>query len=325
MATRTSRKTQTRAGARKDSGKRTGAKRSFSRTPRRNLSEPGTIGVIGGVGLYEMDGLSGIERVRLSTPFGEPSGEFILGRMEDKRMAFLSRHGKGHRISPPELNFRANIYGFKLLGVERLFSVSAVGSMKEEIIPGDIVLPDQFFDRTAGRPRSFFTGGIVAHVSMADPVCPELVGIFSRAGDEMGVRFHRGGTYICIEGPQFSTRAESEVYRSWGVSVIGMTNLPEARLAREAEICYATIAIVTDYDCWNPKAGSVEIEEVFRVINTSMEKAKEIIRRAVLAVPAVRTCECSRAMQYAIVTDPAVQPKKLLQTLKILIPSRKKS
>jgi len=315
VATRTKKKTKLKAGSGARSGKRPAVRRSPAAKSRNDLFEPGTIGVIGGVGLYEMEGLQEIVRIRLATPFGEPSGEYILGRMEGRRMAFLSRHGRGHFISPSELNFRANIFGFKMLGVERLFSVSAVGSMKEEIIPGDIVLPDQFFDRTEGRPRTFFSGGIVAHVSLADPVCPELIEMLSGAGREIGVRLHRGGTYICIEGPQFSTRAESGVFRSWGVSVIGMTNLPEARLAREAEICYTTIAMVSDYDCWNPKAGNVEIEEV-----TSVEQAKEMIRRAAAVVPETRSCACSRAMKNAVVTDPAVIPQKVLRELAVLLP-----
>jgi len=280
-----------------------------------SIFEAGTIGVIGGVGLYEMPGLTDIRKVKVKTPFGEPSDPFLVGRMGGRRLAFLARHGRGHRIPPGDINFRANIFGFKLLGTERIFSVSAVGSMKEEIHPGDIVLPDQFFDRTAARPRTFFSREIVAHVALAHPVCPVMAGILARVGEEKGFRLHRRGTYICIEGPQFSTRAESDIYRQWGVSVIGMTNLPEARLAREAEICYATVAMVTDYDCWNEREGEVEIEDVIRVMKATIGKAKEMIAGAVPHLPEARNCVCSQALKDAIVTDPKAIPARLKKML----------
>ncbi|MDD5223293.1 MAG: S-methyl-5'-thioadenosine phosphorylase [bacterium] len=279
------------------------------------IFEAGTIGVIGGVGLYEMPGLTDIREVRVKTPFGEPSDPFVIGRMGGRRLAFLARHGRGHRIPPGDINFRANIFGFKLLGTERIFSVSAVGSMREEIHPGDIVLPDQFFDRTAARPRTFFSREIVAHVALAHPVCPVMAGILARVGEEKGFRLHRQGTYICIEGPQFSTRAESDIYRQWGVSVIGMTNLPEARLAREAEICYATVAMVTDYDCWNEREGEVEIEDVIKVMKATIGKAKEMIAGAIPHLPEARNCVCSQALKDAIVTDPKAIPARLKKTL----------
>jgi len=283
------------------------------------IFEAGTIGVIGGVGLYEMPGLTDVREVRIKTPFGEPSDPFMVGRMGGRRLAFLARHGRGHRIPPGDINFRANIFGFKLLGTERIFSVSAVGSMREEIHPGDIVLPDQFFDRTAARPRTFFSREIVAHVALAHPVCPVMAGILARVGEEKGFRLHRQGTYICVEGPQFSTRAESDIYRQWGVSVIGMTNLPEARLAREAEICYATVAMVTDYDCWNEREGEVEIEDVIKVMKATIGKAKEMIVGAVPHLPEVRNCVCSQALKDAIVTDPKAIPTRLRKILEPII------
>ena len=239
------------------------------------------IGVIGGSGLYGMDGLEVLEERKVETPFGEPSDPFVLGELDGHRVAFLARHGRGHRISPSELNFRANIFGFKQLGVQRLISVSAVGSMKLEYEPTHIVVPDQFYDRTRHRPDTFFGDGLVAHVSMADPVCPALKDQLADAAGSAGATAHRNGTYVCIEGPQFSTRAESRIYRQWGVDVIGMTNLQEAKLAREAEICYATMAMVTDYDCWHEE--DVTVEAILAVLHQNAETAQKVIREAMIA------------------------------------------
>ncbi len=275
------------------------------------------IGIIGGSGLYEMEGLEGVEEVRISTPFGEPSDAFIKGRFGENTLVFLPRHGRGHRISPSEINFRANIYGMKLLGVEWIISVSAVGSMKEEIRPGEIVVPDQFFDRTKGRPSTFFGNGVVAHVGLADPVCPELSRVLFETGKDLGIPIHRGGTYICIEGPQFSTRAESMIYRKWGVDVIGMTNLPEARLAREAEICYATLALATDYDCWHETEEDVTVEAILETLNRNVSNAKAIIKGAVERIGEERKCLCSTALRDAIVTSKDLIPE---ETKKILEP-----
>ena len=241
------------------------------------------IGIIGGSGLYSMPGLSEVQEVRLQTPFGDPSDAYVTGKLEGKRVAFLARHGRGHRILPTELNFRANIYGFRQLGVERIISVSAVGSLKEEHKPTEFVIPDQFFDRTRHRVDTFFGEGIVVHVALADPVCPEMSRVLESACGKAGVVGKRGGTYLCMEGPQFSTRAESNVYRSWGMDVIGMTNLQEARLAREAEICYVTAAMVTDYDCWHPQHDSVTVDQVVAVLLKNAENACKVIRAAVAA------------------------------------------
>jgi 5'-methylthioadenosine phosphorylase len=268
------------------------------------------VGVIGGSGLYEMEGLEGVETVSLATPFGDPSDAFIVGRLEGIRMAFLPRHGKGHRIQPSSVNFRANIYAMKMLGVQWIIGVSAVGSMKETIHPGHMVIPDQFIDRTVGRPGTFFGDGIVGHVSFADPVCPDLSQVLFHAGKEVGATVQKGGTYLCIEGPQFSTRAESRLYRTWGVDVIGMTNLPEAKLAREAEICYASIAFATDYDCWHMEAGDVSIAEVLRIIAESTQVAKKVIRQAIQGLPENRECVCSSALKYALITEKSMIPAK---------------
>src|SRR5512138_1934797 len=244
------------------------------------MAEP-LIGLIGGSGLYEMEGLERIREERISTPFGDPSDAYVLGRLHGRAVAFLSRHGRGHRLMPSEINYRANIFGFKQLGAAWVLSASAVGSMKEEIRPRDILIPDQFFDRTTRRPSTFFGEGLVAHVSFADPVCPHLADLLVRTSREAGARTHGGGTYLCIEGPQFSTRAESRIYRSWGVDVIGMTNLQEAKLAREAELCYATVAMVTDYDCWHPEHDSVTVEQIVAVLNKNAENACNFFRRTV--------------------------------------------
>jgi 5'-methylthioadenosine phosphorylase len=283
------------------------------------MTEP-VIGVIGGSGLYELEGLTGINSVAVETPFGLPSDEFVTGVLEGVQMVFLPRHGKGHRLLPSEVNYRANIYGMKKLGVTHLISVSAVGSMKEAIAPGHIVVPDQFIDRTNGsRNNTFFGNGIVAHVQFADPVCAELSNTIYAAAIKAGATVHRGGTYICMEGPAFSTRAESEMYRTFGVSVIGMTNIPEAKLAREAEICYGVIALATDYDCWHDSHDDVSVDAILAIIRQNVACAKSIIRTAVGNVAAERKCSCASAMQYAIITDKTVIPQKTLQDLEIIV------
>lgn len=263
----------------------------------------GLIGIIGGSGLYEMEGLEWVEERRIETPFGAPSDAYIVGSLAGRRVAFLARHGRGHRLMPSELNFRANIFGFKLLGAERVISASAVGSMREDLPPLDIVIPDQFFDRTKGRVSTFFGRGLVAHVSFADPTCSVLGELLFAAGQSVGARMHLGGTYLCIEGPQFSTRAESRIYRSWGVDVIGMTNLQEAKLCREAEICYATLALVTDYDVWHETEQDVSVEAVVAILKQNAETAKAIIKATVASFPASREgCSCGNAMHDAIIT-----------------------
>jgi 5'-methylthioadenosine phosphorylase len=261
------------------------------------------IGVLGGSGLYRMAALQGAREERLTTPFGDPSDAYIHGTIEGRPVVFLARHGRGHLLMPSEINFRANVYGFRTLGVERLISVSAVGSMKDELAPLDVVLPDQFIDRTQGRKSTFFGDGIVAHVSFADPVCVDLRGALSRSAEAAGVRRHDGGTYLCIEGPQFSTRAESRAYRTWEVDVIGMTNVQEAKLAREAEICYATLAMVTDYDCWKEDEDPVTVEEVVKRLNENAQNAEAILVHAVAHLPEERTCPCRDALGQAILTD----------------------
>ena len=266
------------------------------------------IGVIGGSGLYRMKDLEDHQTVSLDTPFGKPSDDYHVGTLKGRRVAFLPRHAAGHRLMPTELPFRANIHGFRQLGVEFLISVSAVGSMKEEIVPGHLVIPDQFIDLTKGRPSTFFGDGIVGHIPFDKPVCAALGDILFREGKEAGADIHRGGTYICIEGPQFSTLAESLLYRSWGVDVIGMTNMPEARLAREAQICYATLALATDYDCWHEEE-EVSVEQILKIISRNVRVAQEIIRRAVDRIPRERTCSCSRALENAVLTNrKAVSP-----------------
>jgi len=277
------------------------------------------VGVIGGSGLYEMEGLEEVQTISLNTPFGAPSDSFVVGRLEGVKIAFLPRHGKGHRISPSSLNFRANIYAMKLLGVQWIIGVSAVGSMKESIHPGDMVIPDQFIDRTTGRSSTFFSDGIVGHIGFADPVCPVLSQILFQAGKEVGATVHKDGTYICIEGPQFSTRAESRLYRTWGVDIIGMTNIPEAKLAREAEICYATIAFATDYDCWHQEAGDVSIGEVLRILAQSTKIAKSAIRNAVKHLPEKRECICATALKYALITGKKHIPEKTKKDLEPII------
>jgi 5'-methylthioadenosine phosphorylase len=275
------------------------------------------IGIIGGSGLYDMGELTGREEKSVSTPFGDPSGPYVLGTLGGKRVAFLARHGTGHRILPSELNFRANIYGFKVLGVERILSASAVGSLKEEYRPLDILVPDQFFDRTKGRISTFFGRGLVAHIAFAHPLCGELSKIAADSAEAVGATVHRGGTYVNMEGPQFSTLAESKVYRSWGMDVIGMTNLQEAKLAREAEICYATLALVTDYDCWHPAHDSVTVEMIVANLMQNARTAQLAIATAVGRLPAARTCACKDALATAIITRPEAVPA---QTRKDLAP-----
>ncbi len=277
------------------------------------------IGIIGGSGLYDMAELTDREEVSLSTPFGDPSGPYLTGLLRGRRVAFLARHGAGHRLLPSELNFRANIYGFKLLGVERIFSASAVGSLKEELSPQYLVIPDQFFDRTRGRVSTFFGRGIAAHVGFAHPVCPILAAVAYEAAVAAGARVRRGGTYVCMEGPQFSTLAESRLYRSWGMDVIGMTNLQEAKLAREAEICYTTLALVTDYDCWHPDHDSVTVDMIVSNLTQNAATAQKIIAEAVGRVPESRTCECARALANAIITRRDVIPEKVKQELAPII------
>ena len=277
------------------------------------------IGIIGGSGLYAMPGLTNVHEERVSTPFGEPSDVFVLGDLEGRRVAFLARHGRGHRILPSELNFRANIYGMKKLGVERIVSVSAVGSLKEEHKPGDFVVPDQFIDRTFHRISTFFGDGIVAHVAFGDPVCATVANAIYGACKTEGVEATLNGTYVCMEGPQFSTRAESNLYRSWGADVIGMTNLQEAKLAREAEICYATAAMVTDYDCWREGHDAVTIEEIVKVMNQNSANACRIVKTAVAALARERKCSCANSLQFAILTNPDAIPQATREKLDLLI------
>lgn len=276
------------------------------------------VGVIGGSGLYDIEELKNIEEIAVETPFGEPSDKYIVGEMEGVKMVFLPRHGRGHGILPGKINYRANIYGMKKLGVERIISVSAVGSMKEEIRPGHIVIPDQFIDRTKGRVSTFFGDGIVGHIAFADPLCSDLSRILYKAGETVRANVHKGGVYICIEGPQFSTRAESNLYRSWGVDVIGMTNLPEARLAREAEICYATIALSTDYDCWHTEEDDVTVEAILEIIRNNVATARTMIVEAVKNLPDKRTCHCKSALKDAIVTDRSVISEKARADLDLI-------
>ena len=277
------------------------------------------IGVIGGSGLYDMDALQDREEVQVTTPFGEPSAPYVVGTLNDRRVAFLARHGHGHRLMPSELNFRANVFGFKTLGVEWILSASAVGSLQEEYRPLDIVVPDQFLDRTKGRISTFFGGGIVAHVGFAHPFCAALSEIATDAASQAEARVHRGGTYVCMEGPQFSTLAESRLYRSWGMDIIGMTNLQEAKLAREAEICYATLALVTDYDCWHEGHDDVTVEMIIATLTQNAVTAQRVVANAVARLPVERSCECASALGSAIITRPELIPSALKQDLAPLI------
>jgi len=278
------------------------------------VSKP-TIGIIGGSGLYAMTGLSDIRELTVKTPFGDPSDAIVLGTLEGKRVAFLARHGRGHRILPSGINFRANIYAMKDLGVERVISVSAVGSLQEELRPGEFLVPDQFFDRTKNRVSTFFGGGLVAHVTFDKPTCSEVSAILADASVHCGVKVHRRGTYVCIEGPQFSTLAEAHVHRQLRFEVIGMTNVTEAKLAREAELCYATIAMITDFDCWHPEHESVTATQIIATLNQNAENAQHVLRQAVSEMPAERKCKCGAALQHALVTDlklvPAATKKRL--------------
>lgn len=283
-----------------------------------NVVKSARIGIIGGSGLYEMENVEVIERCKVETPFGEPSDEFILGKFEGREVVFLARHGKGHRCTPSEINYRANIFGMKSLGVEQILSVSAVGSLKEEIAPGHLVFIDQFIDRTTLRKATFFGDGIVAHVPLAEPICSVLRKQLSNAAQELKYQHHDGGIYICMEGPQFSTKAESNLYRSWGADVIGMTNLTEAKLAREAQICYSTLALSTDYDCWHADHDSVTTEQVMATMAANIDKAKKIIKAVVPKLALERSCGCARVLQNAVVTDRlslSTHGKKILNVL----------
>jgi 5'-methylthioadenosine phosphorylase len=274
-----------------------------------------TLGIIGGSGLYSMSGLTEPREIRVKTPFGDPSDAFVVGTLEGKRVAFLARHGRGHRILPGEINYRANIYAMKLLGVERIISVSAVGSLQEDLRPGEFLVPDQFYDRTKHRVSTFFGEGLVAHVAFAHPTCGQLAAVLADSCVHEAVKVHRRGTYICMEGPQFSTLAEAHVHRQLRFEVIGMTNVTEAKLAREAEICYATIAMITDYDCWHPEHESVTASQIIATLNQNAENAQRVLRAAVKMLPAARTCKCGSALQHALVTDlklvPAATKKRL--------------
>jgi 5'-methylthioadenosine phosphorylase len=278
-----------------------------------------TIGIIGGSGLYSMPGFTAHEEVTLDTPWGQPSDPYVVGQLAGKEVAFLSRHGRGHRHSPSELNFRANIFGFKSLGVDRIVSLSAVGSLKEEHPPLKFVIPDQFFDRTRGRVSTFFGDGLVAHVSFADPVCPELSKVVHQACLATGVSVATGGTYLCMEGPAFSTKAESKVYRSWGMDVIGMTNLQEAKLAREAELCYVTIAMVTDYDCWHAGHDAVTVTDILANLSRNAENACKVVEATVASMPETRECKCGSALAHALISDPKTVPAATRKKLELLV------
>jgi 5'-methylthioadenosine phosphorylase len=280
----------------------------------------GPIGIIGGSGLYKIEGIAGVKEVSVDTPYGAPSDLFITGTLEDKKVVFLPRHGVGHRLCPSEINYRANIYGMKKLGVERIISVTACGSLRQDFKPLDFVIPDQFVDRTnQARKMTFFEGGIVAHISFSDPVCPECAKIAHNAVKNLGFPLHAGATYITMEGPAFSTRAESELYRSWGMDIIGMTNMSEAKLAREAEICYVTLAAVTDYDCWYKSEEPVTVDMVVQNLLKNVDNAKKIITRIVKNMPLERKCNCAGALRDAIITDRKLIPAKVKKDLKVII------
>ena len=305
---------------------RVGLTAAMTRNPREFMSSIG-IGIIGGSGLYDMAELTDREERRLNTPFGEPSAPYVIGTLAGKRVAFLARHGAGHRLLPTEINYRANVFGFKTLGVEYILSASAVGSLKEHYRPLDLLIPDQFFDRTRNRPSTFFGRGLVAHVGFAHPFCAHLsevayqaaigAGLLAGGGEGGGgqARVHKGGTYVCMEGPQFSTLAESKLYRSWGMDIIGMTNLQEAKLAREAEICYSTIALVTDYDCWHPEHDQVTVDMIIANLTQNARSAQQVIAGAVSRLPFDRTCECARALEHAIITRPDAIPAAVAHEL----------
>ena len=284
-----------------------------------NSLEPISIGIIGGSGLYQMVGLQNTREINLETPFGSPSDAFVIGEIEGKSVVFLARHGRGHHILPSELNFRANIYGMKMLGVESIISASAVGSLKDEHKPLDIILPDQFFDRTRGRISSFFGDGLVAHISFSEPVCASLSTTIEEASKTLSISVKRGGTYLCMEGPAFSTLAESNLYRSWNMDIIGMTNLQEAKLAREAEICYSTLALVTDYDCWHPDHDAVTVDQVIAVLNENSENAQNLIKATIKIMSNPTGCKCRSALESAILTDYSNIPRETLNKLQLLV------
>jgi 5'-methylthioadenosine phosphorylase len=288
---------------------------------RRSGGEPAKalIGVIGGSGLYSMGGLTQMREIRVKTPFGDPSDAIVLGALEGKQVAFLARHGRGHRILPTEINFRANIYALKSLGVERIVSVSAVGSLQEDKRPLEFLIPDQFVDRTKSRVSTFFGSGLVAHVGFDKPVCGQLSDVLGEACSRAGVKAHRGGTYVCIEGPQFSTLAEARMHRQLRFDVIGMTNVTEAKLAREAELCYATVAMITDYDCWHPEHASVTVAQIIENLNKNAESAQRVLQEAIRALPAGRACKCGSALKYALVTDPKTIPAATKKRLALLV------
>jgi len=286
---------------------------------RERMKPQADIGIIGGSGLYEMEGLERVRELRVSTPFGRPSDALVLGTIDGVRVAFLSRHGRGHRLTPTEINYRANIYALKSVGVSRVVSVSAVGSMKETIKPGDLVLPHQFIDLTKQRIGTFFGHGVVAHVAFAEPICPSLMKVLLNGSLRIGATVHAGGSYVCIEGPQFSSRAESLLYRQWGVDVIGMTNLPEAKLAREAELCYATMALVTDYDCWHESEEAVTVDMILAVLHKNVELAKQVLRASLAEAMKPRECLCQKALEHAIVTAPQAIPSARRKQLDLLI------
>jgi len=292
----------------------------MKQSTKRSSASPGAnrIGIIGGSGLYTMSGLEQARELRVKTPFGDPSDAFVVGTLEGKRVAFLARHARGHRILPTEINYRANIHAMKQLGVERIISVSAVGSLQEDLKPLEFLIPDQFYDKTRHRVSTFFGGGVVAHVGFAKPVCGELSGILGEACDLAKVRVHRGGTYVCMEGPQFSTLAEAHVHRQLRFEIIGMTNVTEAKLAREAEICYGTVAMITDYDCWHPEHASVTLEEIISNLTKNAENAQNVLRETLRLLPADRACKCGSALAHAIVTDPSVIPAAARKRLSVI-------
>jgi 5'-methylthioadenosine phosphorylase len=283
------------------------------------MDEKIQIGIIGGSGLYNMEGLSNVSTVTLDTPFGHPSDEYVIGSLGDVRVAFLPRHGRGHRLTPSEVNYRANIYGFKQLGASHIISVTAVGSLREDLQPLDIVIPDQFFDRTRGRESTFFGDGLVAHIAFAQPICPELASLLYETAVATGVTTHKDGTLVCMEGPAFSTRAESNLYRQWGMDIIGMTSLQEAKLSREAELCYAALALVTDYDCWHEDESEVTVETVLQSLNKNITHAKKIIQTIVPKIAQKRDCLCATALENAIMTDLNAIPKKTCEKLGLII------
>jgi 5'-methylthioadenosine phosphorylase len=288
-------------------------------TTNRAAEPKATIGVIGGSGIYAMGGLTDTREIRVKTPFGDPSDAIVLGTLEGKRVAFLARHGRGHRILPSEINFRANVYAMKLLGVERIISVSAVGSLQEDLRPGEFLIPDQFFDRTKLRVSTFFGEGLVAHVAFDKPTCGQVSGVLADASVHCAVKVHRHGTYVCIEGPQFSTLSEAHVHRQLRFEVIGMTNVTEAKLAREAEICYGSLAMITDYDCWHPKHESVTYSQIIATLTQNAENAQRVLREAVRAMPAERSCKCGTALQHSLVTDAKLVPKATKKRLAAII------